>query len=46
MNKSGRGSILLKVFNGYAYTDKKKSAAQNLHSRCGMTHVHFSLKNR
>ena len=41
--KNGRGIIKLKVFNGYIEKNKKQ-IPQNLHFRCGMTHLIYSLK--
>ena len=38
--KNGKGNIELKVFNGYI----EKKIPQNLHFRCGMTHLNYSLK--
>ena len=43
MIKNGKGIIELKVFNGYVQNNKKQ-IPQYLHSRCGKTHLNFSLK--
>ena len=41
--KNGKGSIELKVFNGYIEKNRKQ-IPQYLHFRCGMTHLNYSLK--
>ena len=41
--KNGRSIIELKVFNGYIEKNKKQ-IPQNLHLRCGMIHLIYSLK--
>ena len=41
LNKTGKGIISLKVFNGYVVG---KSKLQNLFFRYGTTHLNFSLK--
>ena len=40
--KNGKVIIELKVFNGYIEKNKKQ-IPQNLHFRCGMTHLNYSL---
>ena len=40
--KNGKGIIELKVFNGYI--EKQKKIPPNLHFRCGMIHLNYSLK--
>ena len=42
--KSGKVIIELKVFSGYIEKNKKL-ISQNLHFRCVMTHLNYSLKN-
>ena len=43
--KNGKGIIELKVFNGYIQSKTStKQIPQYLHSRCGMTHLNYSLK--
>ena len=42
--KNGKGIIEMKVFEGYIEKNKKQ-VLQYLHSRCGMTHLNYSLKN-
>ena len=39
--KNGKGISELKVFNGYI---GRKNIPQNLHFRCGMTHLNYSLE--
>ena len=39
--KNGKGIIELKVLNG---CNEKKQIPQNLHFRCGMSHLNYSLK--
>ena len=39
--KNGKGIIELKVFNGLIYKNIKR-IPQNLHFRCGMTHLNYS----
>ena len=41
--KNGKGIIEFKLFNGYI-ENKKRQVPQNLHFRCGMTHLNYSLK--
>ena len=41
--KKGKGIIELKVFKGF-FEKIKKQLPQNLHFRCGMTHLNYSLK--
>ena len=41
--KNGKGIIELKVFNGLTYKNNKQ-IAHYLHFRCGLTHLHYSLK--
>ena len=44
--KNGKGIIELKIFNGYIQSNTStKQIPQNLHIRCGMTHLNYSLKN-
>ena len=42
--ENGEGIIEIKVFNGYIEKNKKQNP-QNLHFRCGMTPLSYSLKN-
>ena len=41
--KNGKGIISLKIFNGYIAKNNKQ-IPQNLHFRCRMTHLNYSLK--
>ena len=41
--KNGNSIIELQVFNGYNEKNKKQ-ILQNLHLRCGMTHLNYSIK--
>ena len=43
INKNGKGIIELKTFNGLIYKNIKQFP-QNLHFRCGMTHLNYSSK--
>ena len=41
--KSGKGTLFMRVFNGYIQ-NKKKQNPEHLIFRCGMTHLIYSLK--